>query len=238
MRKQVSFLSLVFLVSTLALLLQPTRTLAASSSPSHPGLQPIRAHDASESCLPLTADSETLLSWHTRSLSNLPDFVASTARADPATVVGVFVCRVLALQVAQQPVDDPVFVSEIPGTATQFRLAAEYGTIGLLAHSQRAGSEFFGLTAGQEVHIVYGDGSVKHYMVSEVRHMRSLNPDNPYSDFLDLEHDGAQLSSVQVFNQVFAKSERVVFQTCIEREGTPTWGRLFVTATRVFDDTY
>ncbi|HEX7588020.1 MAG TPA: hypothetical protein VF478_06870, partial [Anaerolineae bacterium] len=160
----------------------------------------------------------------------------STATADPATVIGVFVCSVLALQVAQQPTNDPTFVSEIPGMATQFHLAAEYGTIGLLAHSQRAGAKFFELVTGQEVDIVYGDGSVKPYVISEIRHMRSLSPDNPYSDFLDLEHEDAQLSSVQVFNQVFAKSGRVVFQTCIERDASPTWGRLFVTATRVFVD--
>jgi hypothetical protein len=236
LRKHLPLFSLVFLVGTIPFVLQPIRAFAASSSPSLTDFRPIGAPGSTDPCLPLAADAETILSRHVRSRYNLPGFVAATARADPATVIGVFVCRVLALQVAQQPADDPVFVSQVPGTATQFRLAAQYGTIGLLAHSQWSGSKFFELVPGQEVYIVYGDGLVKSYEVSEVRHMRSLNPNDPYSDFLDLEHDSAQLSSVQVFNQVFAQSERVVFQTCIEHDASPTWGRLFVTATRVYDD--
>lgn len=234
MRKYLKLFASVFLVAALAFVLQPVSSSAASSFSSQTDLVPSSGHASNESCLPLSADSETWLSRHTRARVNLPEFVATIAPANSSTVIGVFVCRVLALRVAQQPFDDPVYVSETPGTATQFRLAAGYGTIGLLAHSERAGSKFFELGTGQDVNIVYGDGSVKRYVISEVRHLQSLNPDNPYSDFVDLEHDGLHLSSVQVFNQVFGKSERVVFQTCIEREGSPAWGRLFVTAIREF----
>jgi hypothetical protein len=236
LRKHAPRFAFIFLVVLLAFVLQPIHTLAAPSSSLQLDTHIIRNNDLSDYCQSLGGDNETLLSRHVRSRFDLSAFVASVARAEPATVIGVFVCRVLALDVAQQPVDNPVFVSEIPGTATQFRLAAGYGTIGLLAHSERAGARFFGLVAGQEVNIVYGDGSIKRFVVSEIRHMRSVKPDDPYSDFLDLEHDGNRLSSEQVFNQVFAKSERVVFQTCIEREGNPSWGRLFVTATREFED--
>jgi hypothetical protein len=238
LRKHPQLFAPVFLISTLLFVLQPIQTFAATAISSQPVLLPVGEHDPNASCLPLSADSENWLSRRTRVRLNLPQFVASVSPSDPTTVIGVFVCSVLALQVTQQPADDPVFVSETPGTATQFRLAAGYGTIGLLAHSQRAGSRFFELAAGQEVNIVYGDGAVKRYVVSEIRHMRSLNPNDPYSDFLDLEHDGTLLSSAQVFNQIFAKAANVVFQTCIEREASPTWGRLFVTATRVSDERY
>ena len=236
MRKYLQHFALVILVGTFALVLQPVPTFAAAPLSLQPHPLPSSEREPNESCQPLSAESETWLPRHTRARLSLPEFVASIAPADSSAVTGVFVCGVLALQVAQQPFGDPVFVSEIPDTATQFRLAAGFGTIGLLAHSERAGSKFFGLGTGQDVNIVYGDGSVKRYVVSEVRHMQSLNPGDPYSDFLDLEHDGVLLSSVQVFNQVYAKNERVVFQTCIERDGNPTWGRLFVTATREFDE--
>jgi hypothetical protein len=143
----------------------------------------------------------------------------------------VFVCDVLALEVTQQPANDPIFVAETFGTVTQSRLAADYGTIGLLAHNHLSGSQFFELARGQEVDIVYGDRTFHQYVISDIRRLRALDPDNPYSDFSDLDNAGPQLSSTQVFEQFFGGSDRVVFQTCISANGIRSWGRLFVTAT-------
>jgi hypothetical protein len=235
-QRRIFSIAFVVLLSVIVSNLQtPSAFAAPLSDPSFKSLA-IHRDRGTEDCLPHAAESDNL-SWRREwSRPSLPDFVGSIWRADPATVTGVFVCQVLALIVEQQPADDAVFVSETLGTATQFRLAAQYGTIGLLAHSQRSGSKFFDLGLGQEVDIVYGDGTVRPYVVSEIRHLRSQSPDDPHSSFIDLEHEGTQLSSTEVFNQVFARSDRVVFQTCIEADGNPSWGRLFVTATRLFDD--
>jgi hypothetical protein len=46
-----------------------------------------------------------------------------------------------------------------------------------------------------------------------------------------MENGGAQLSSTDLFNQMYTGGNKVVFQTCIYANGNWSWGRLFVTAT-------
>lgn len=79
-------------------------------------------------------------------------------------VRGVYVPEVLALLVQQQPAGDPGFVSSMEGIVTQFEYAAQSGVTGLIAHNYLSGELFFNLEIGQEVFIVYGDGSVLQYI--------------------------------------------------------------------------
>ena len=171
------------------------------------------------------------ISWAVDSFPSLAEFARSTVSTDANAITGVYVCRLLALRVVQQPDDDPVYVSSEAGTATQFRLADRYGTLGLLAHNDRSGGQFFDLANGNEVDVVRGDGSIRRYIVSSIRHYRPIIADNPYSDFYDLDTPGDALSSSKVFQEIFASGDRVVFQTCIAADGNPIWGRLFVIAT-------
>ena len=171
--------------------------------------------------------------WQVNSIPTLSEFAASVTNGDAHSIVGVYVCGVLALEIVQQPVSDPVYVSTEMGTATQFRLAAIYGTLGLLAHNDRSGLRFFGLRNGQEVDVVYGDGTIRRYRVKNIRHFKPINSGDPYSDFIDVDNDGAIVTSSQVFQQIFVGGDQVVFQTCIFADGNPTWGRLFVIATPV-----
>jgi hypothetical protein len=235
LRKRVLPVSLFVFLGAFVHLLQPSTALAVQPSESSIVSVSARGHSAETSCTESFYDGGPLNTSHLRSRHTLID-VTRFKRADPATVTGVFVCRVLALDVAQQPIDNPVFVSEKSGTATQFRLAANYGTIGLLAHNTRSGAKFFDLAAGQEVDIVYGDGTIRPYVISEIRHFRALNPDDPYTNFVDLDRDGIYLSSTQVFGEFYEKGDRVVFQTCIDAYGNASWGRLFVIATPVSED--
>jgi hypothetical protein len=78
---------------------------------------------------------------------------------------------------------------------------------------------------------VNGDGAIRRYVVTNIRRFQALNPSSLYSNFVDLENGGAQLSSTDLFNQVYAGGNKVVFQTCIYGNGNWSWGRLFVTAT-------
>ncbi|MBI5029155.1 MAG: hypothetical protein HZB51_01410 [Chloroflexi bacterium] len=162
---------------------------------------------------------------------SLEEFVASVKNGDAHSIAGVYVQRVLALRIVQQPANDPVYVSTEMGTATQFRLASSYGTLGLLAHNDRSGIKFFDLRKKQEVDVVYGDGTIRRYSVKNIRRFKPIRSEDPYSDFLDVDNGGALISSSQVFQQIFVGSDQVVFQTCIAADGNPTWGRLFVTAT-------
>lgn len=145
----------------------------------------------------------------------------------------MYVPGVLALPVRQQPARKPTYVTSARNSVTQFGSAARYRTIGLLAHNYLSGSLFFRLSFGQQVSIIYGDATIRRYVVSSTRRFQALSPNDPYSTFVDLDNRGALLSSTRVFQEIYKRGERVVFQTCIEAEGNPSWGRLFVIATPV-----
>jgi hypothetical protein len=163
-------------------------------------------------------------------LPALREFVIATKTGDANSLVGVYVPGVLALPIVQQPANQPGYVSPTPGVATQFRMAMDYGTQALLAHNYLSGEQFFNLQAGQRVILVYGDGKVKFFEVSELNSYQALSPNSPYSNFIDLSNPGAVLSAADVFLRNFAKAGHLVFQTCIEAQGVESWGRLFVAA--------
>jgi hypothetical protein len=148
-------------------------------------------------------------------------------RADLAR--GVYVPNVLAMPIVQQPYGYGSFLSNEAGKVTQFRMASQYGTTGLLAHNYLAGASFFDLQVGDEVRIVYGDGKVEYFVIYEVLQYQALQPGSPYSSFRDLATDEV-LSVEQTFKRVYFSDGNVTFQTCIEQDGDLSWGRLFVIA--------
>lgn len=156
------------------------------------------------------------------------DFVASVQDGQ-ALVRGVYVPDVLTLPVVQQPAGDAGYVSDLPGAATQFRFAAQFDVVGLLAHNYLAGAIFSELAAGHEVRIVYGDGRVDYYVVSKIYRFQALSPDSPTSNFVDLD-SGEFYTAAQLFGLVYQGGDHVTFQTCIWRDGNASWGRLFVIA--------
>ncbi len=164
------------------------------------------------------------------SFPKLTDFAASVGSGQPGIVQGVYVADVMAVKVVQQPAGNAGYIAATASVVTQFSLAAQFGTTGLIAHNYSAGAYFSHLSSGQEVDVVYGDGAVRKYAVSQIRHFRAMRPSDPYSPFVDLDKGGANLTSTDVFNQVYSGGNRVVFQTCITGDGDPAWGRLFVTA--------
>jgi hypothetical protein len=160
----------------------------------------------------------------------LNQFVETVSTGQANVVTGVFVGDVLSLPVRQQPSGVAAFVSEEDGVTTQFSMASQYGSIGLLAHNHLAGEIFFDLVSGQEVNIVYGDGTVERYVITEIRHFQALSPYSPYSNFLDIDDNNANYSATELFYEVYANPDTVVFQTCIASEGVDSWGRLFIFA--------
>jgi len=160
----------------------------------------------------------------------LDNFIATVKNGQPKQLVGVYVSKVLALKVAQQPANNQAYVTRTIGYATQFGLAAKYGATALLAHNYRSGALFFDLLAGQEVDLIYGDGAIRRYTISTLRHFQALRPTNPYSNFVDLDNGGQQLLNADLFQQIYTSGDQVVFQTCIKAHGNVSWGRLFVIA--------
>ena len=167
-------------------------------------------------------------------IPTLDDFVAIVKNGQPGQVVGVYIAKVLALKVAQQPANNLAYVNESLGYATQFNLAAQYGSTGLLAHNYLSGALFSNASVGQEVDVIYGDGAIRRYTISIIRRFQALSPTSPASNFVDLDKSiDTQISNAELFQQIYAQGNRVVFQTCINAKGNVSWGRLFVIATPI-----
>ncbi len=167
----------------------------------------------------------------TAAFSALNNFAATLKNGQAGKVVGVYVSSVLALNVAQQPINNPSYVNPSLGYATQFSLATKYGSTGLLAHNYLSGALFFNLLLGQEVDVIYGDRLIRRYTISIIRHLQAISPLSSTSNFVNIDDPNSpQISNADLFYQTYGKGDRVVFQTCINANGNTSWGRLFVIA--------
>ncbi len=166
-------------------------------------------------------------------MPSLAAFVAALQgeHRPPDAVVGLYIPGVLAARVVEQPPGQDGFVAALPATVTRFRLAARYyGTLGLLAHNTLAGAAFFRLREGDVFYVVLGDGRVEAYLVTQVLRYRALQPNSPYSPFIDLT-TGERLTVAEAFRRTYGAAQGgAVLQTCIARGKLLTWGRLFVLA--------
>lgn len=184
--------------------------------------------------LPIAVTSIPEFSWlqdpKPAVLPNLYNFISSVKNGHPSALTGVYVPGVLAYSVVQQPGADAAFVSTKPGTITQFGMATQYKSIGLLAHDFLAGASFTQLKPGQEVVLVYGDSSLKKYQITEVQRYQALSPSSPSSNFIDLNNN-SKLSAEQLFYRTYGQGKSsLIFQTCISTDKVSSWGRLFVIA--------
>ncbi len=161
----------------------------------------------------------------------LQSWIDQVKDGEAGAVRGLFVEGLMALRVVQQPDHFWQYVSEDPETATQFQSAAGNVT-GLLAHNYLAGSLFYNLTLGQQIVVIYGDGNIARYQVSEIRRYQKLDEDNYYSPFIDQEN-GEEVSSTDVFNSVYSGEKHLALQTCLEKDGDWSWGLLFIIANPV-----
>ena len=165
----------------------------------------------------------------TASLPTFLDFSKSVQNGQADMLRGVYASNVLALPIAQQPSGNAGYVSSNDGEATQFRMASQFGNVGLLAHNHLSGKSFSGLAVGQEIRLVYGDGRVEYFVVKEVLKYQALQPNSTYSSFKDPDKNET-LTAEQMFKRVYFGDRHITFQTCINAEGNLSWGRLFVIA--------
>jgi len=144
-------------------------------------------------------------------------------------IVGLFVEEKIALEVVQQPKASQGYVTAIDGIATQFRTAKYYGSFGFLAHNFLSGENFFDLELGDEITMIDADGNELSYTVSDIRSYEALDPRSTRSDFIDLE-TGEHVGNLDLFHDIYESENRLVLQTCIEKDGDWEWGRLFIIA--------
>lgn len=162
-------------------------------------------------------------------IASLNDFIESVKDGDKNTIRGVYIADNFALRVVEQPANNPNFVSTIEGETTQFSLAKKYSTIGFLAHNFASGKYFFNLTLGNIVQVIYGDGRIDQFRIMRIFQFQALQPDSPKSQFVDLQ-SGEKFSSTQLFEKVYTGNKHITFQTCIQKDGKDSWGRLFLIA--------
>ena len=163
------------------------------------------------------------------SLPALTTFSSWLKNGKAGLLRGVYVPGVLADGVVQQPAGQGDFVTPRQGYVTQFGAASELGSTGLLAHNYLAGAAFSLMQAGQLIYLVYGDGKTVAFMVTHRLQYQALQPNSPYSNFVDLGNRRSMTAS-QVFSAAYGHPGAVVFQTCIAANGVDSWGRLFVIA--------
>jgi len=163
-------------------------------------------------------------------LPNFSDFSKTVQNGDASALRGLYVPDVMALPIVQQPAGNAGYVSTDDGKLTQFAMASQFGNVGLLAHNHLSGKFFAQLVAGQEVRLVYGNGKVEYFVITEVLQYQALQPNSPYSSFHNLNKDET-LTAEQMFKRVYFGDRHLTFQTCIAKDGNSSWGRLFVIAT-------
>jgi hypothetical protein len=177
----------------------------------------------------LLPNPASALAMSSTTLPAFTDFSKAVQNGQADMLRGIYASNVLALPVVQQPTGNAGYVSNTDGEATQFRMASQFGNIGLLAHNHLSGKFFSGLAVGQEIRLVYGDGHIEYFVVTEVLKYQALQPNSPYSSFKNLAKDET-LTAEQMFKRVYVGDQHVTFQTCINAEGNLSWGRLFVIA--------
>ena len=163
-------------------------------------------------------------------LPTFVEFTKAVQNSEANVLRGVYVPEVLALPIIQQPAGNAGYVSGKLGEVTQFAMAAQFGNIGLLAHNHLSGRSFSKLAIGQEVRLVYGNGTVEYYVIAQILQFQALEPNSPYSSFRDLTNN-EMLTAEQLFNKVYRGERHVTFQTCLSGPESLSWGRLFVVAT-------
>ena len=162
-------------------------------------------------------------------LSYLPDSPVSAPESEGNPLSRVRVENVLDLPIVQQPVDDPYYVSDRNNEVTQFAMVSQYGSTGLLAHNTLSGSSFADLAVGQKVQLVYRNGAVESFVITQVLHFQALQPESVSSTFRNLDRNET-FTAGEMFNRIYNGERRLVFQTCIAAQGILSWGRLFVIA--------
>ena len=179
----------------------------------------------------LPTSSVQALSSHfgTSHVPLLDVFVSQIQNGQVDELRGLYIPEILAARVVQQPAGNNEFVSPRQGVATQFGLASQLGSTGLLAHNYLAGESFSLLEEGQKFYLIYGNGQTAAFVVTEILNYRALEPTSASSDFADLENGGL-LTASELFSRIYDRPGQVIFQTCISAEGKPAWGRLFVIA--------
>lgn len=176
--------------------------------------------DANSQPMPVTGE---------KSNAALQAFVDAVSDGESGIIRGIYSEDVFEYPVMQQPASQPGFVAEDEDVVTEFAMARKYGTTGILAHNFLAGEAFFELEISDIVQIIYGDGTVESYEITEIERYQALSPNSTNSTFTDLE-TGETITASQLFKKVYSGDHHLTLQTCIQVGAEDSWGRIFIIA--------
>lgn len=135
------------------------------------------------------------------------------------------------LPIVQQPNGEYTWVSNNPNEITEFSMSQKWYNVPTYgAHSYEAGRYISALNPGDLIGFRYGNerrGGGYSKRVSAIRKFQALNPTDPTSLLVDLR-SGKKYTSTHLSKELYDNKKKVVFQTCIEKDGNKNWGRLFV----------
>ena len=132
--------------------------------------------------------------------------------------------------IVQQPKNSNTYVSLCYDIITQFmQPLIQYGNIVLLAHNTMCGQNFYSLKINDEVIVEYKNGDRVKYCVNQIKQYQALEPENLQSNFIDLETSN-KLTVGELFDSIYGGENKLVLQTCLEKDGNSEWGRYFVIA--------
>ncbi len=197
---------------------------SAGTTPAHAAALPTGNPDPTKIFLPIV----TQVGADVPALPSLSDFASSVSDPSSQGVKGVYVPKAFAYRVVSQPAGNYGFVSTQADTVTEFSLATS-PVEGLLGHVDLAGKTFSGLKNNQDIYLIWADGSTRKYKITGSHGYQAVSPYSASSDFIDLE-TGATLSAAELFVEYYMGTEHITLQTCISKNGSSNWGRLFVVA--------
>lgn len=159
------------------------------------------------------------------------EFIRSVSNGDSASLTGLWLPGIAGLKVEPQPAGEYVFITDLPATVNHFQLAEAYGSIGLLAHAEHAGTFFHQLVQNQHISLIYGDGSIVDYKIQLILEYQAIDPFDQQTDFM--ARDGTRVTQKDLFNSIYSQPGRLVLQTCIIKGSENLWGRKFIIAETV-----
>jgi hypothetical protein len=180
--------------------------------------------------IPRTSSTELHNQYISSPTQSKTAFINYIINGDSDHIAGIWLPGLVGLTTVYQPTNQPGFVSEKAGSVTVFQLTEDFGSIGLLAHANKAGAFFHGLTINQIITLIYGDGSLVKYIVTDDHEYQAVDPKNALTDFISTDSPELLLSQEDLFREIYAPPGRLVLQTCIIMDNENYWGRKFIIA--------
>lgn len=117
--------------------------------------------------------------------------------------------------VVQQP--NQLWVSSQKNVLTQYELAGELGTYGILAHSEYAGKQFRKLDLGETVSVKFENETVADYIVGEISYF-SVVPRGNTADYIE-SSTGLTYTFLDMMKRFYMNENKITFQTCVGKNG-------------------